>query len=235
VVANHNALTSAIQIVGDDVFVSGTSFEDTIAGKRAVWWKNGSIYGVVTGGHSSEATGLFVDSLDVYVSGSEVVAEITRARLWKNGRVVELEGGDGMSEANGVVKRGDDVFVFGTFTPFVFPFTSKAAYWKNGRKVEMDLPDGGSSATMTDLRFWGETMYATGSYYSGLKYEACYWENGMFKKMPADSHAEARGISAIRNRIRVIGNLHHGAGVVWDDGTLILQANGSRFNRILYK
>lgn len=235
VIANQNASTSAIQIQGGDIYVAGTRFEDRKTKTNAVWWKNGQINPLTNGVNRSEATGLFVDSLDVYVVGSEVVSETTMARLWKNGVRVPLEVADGMSEANGVIKHGEDVFVFGSFTPFVFPFSSRAVYWKNGKRIALDLPDGGSSASVTDLTFWGESMYITGYYYSGLKYEACYWENGMFKKMSAESHAEARGISAIRNRIRVIGNLHHGAGVIWDNGVITMQANGARFNKILYK
>lgn len=232
VVGGQNAVANAIQLFGDDIYVAGTLQEPL---KRAVWWKNGELKSLTAGTNPSEAKGLLVDSLNVYVAGSEVVSEVRRARLWKNGTLVALDDANGMSQAVGVVRQGDDVLVFGSYAPFVYPFTSKAVYWRNGKRIELDLPDGGGAAAVTDIAFWNETMYITGSYYSGLKYEACYWENGSFRKLPADSHAEARGISVFRNRVRVIGNLHHRAGVVWDNGVISLEAGEAIFNRILYK
>lgn len=105
---------------------------------KATLWKNGKEIYINTLNGESQATAIFINGKDVYISGS-----IERnAVYWKNGVAVQLDE-NGMAEDIKVI--GNDVYVVGQYLDEKAG-KREAALWKNGIKTKLSKSDQNSAA-----------------------------------------------------------------------------------------
>ncbi len=119
-ILDNDALALDIQVVGDDVHISGNRSGD---GKtRARIWKNGSGTDLTDGSSSASANSLFVTGTDIYVAGSIN----TKAVVWKNGGIFE-ELPTGTFPAESIFVYGNDIYTSGALSEGgnIFPFVAK--------------------------------------------------------------------------------------------------------------
>ena len=108
-------------------------------------------------------------------------------------------------------------------------FVAEATIWKNGEAVTLPSPTKVHS-TISAIAVNGTDVYAVGSYFAGsgpYTYVACYWKNGVFTALSAESnYSEASGIVISGNDIYISGKLNEHA-VYWKNGNLTsLPENG---------
>lgn len=81
---NNYASASAVAVSGNDVYVTGTMV--SAGGFSAVYWKNGNMVTLASGG---QATAITISGSDVYVLGSDSEGNTV---VWKNGILVVTLG-----------------------------------------------------------------------------------------------------------------------------------------------
>ncbi len=159
-----DAEIKAMQVVGADVYVTGTD------GGNAKYWKNG----VVTNLSNvlSQAYSIFVLGNDVYIGGSENINNTVVPKYWKNGVVITLGSKDGLVYSIQVI--GNDVYAVGRELNSANT-RSLAKYWKNG--VSVNLTDGisGGGAYATSIQVVGNDVHIVGAETTRAK----YWKNGV--------------------------------------------------------
>jgi hypothetical protein len=134
---------NAVYVSAQNVYVAGCEW-----GKGAMVWKNGNPQLLSQG--NAEASSVFVEGNDVYVTGHEDKGEGPFAMLWKNGNPQRLSQVNSVAES--VFVLNGDVFVVGheysgkqnqsdEYEGEIIKLTNKVAMlWKNG--VPQRLTDG---------------------------------------------------------------------------------------------
>lgn len=140
------AVTGMAVATNGDVYVAGYSYDIP---NVALYWKNGERVILGKGEGNSNATDIFVDDNDVYVSGWEIVNLSTGgrsksiARYWKNGESVDLTDGTIRAEANAIFVLDGEPYVVGE--EYISPTT--ATLWVNGETTRLSHEEYNGSAT----------------------------------------------------------------------------------------
>lgn len=100
-----SAQTSAIGVLGNDVYVTGYEIKRTTGKTVAKYWKNGVGVELTDGTFDAEASSIFISGNDVYISGFDGA----RAVYWKNG--VANNSGSGKIES--VYLLNNDLYTAG--------------------------------------------------------------------------------------------------------------------------
>ncbi|UAY52478.1 hypothetical protein [Ferruginibacter albus] len=161
----------AIQVVGNDVYVVGTSVDG-----KPVYWKNGVPVYLPFVDNYGNANSICVVGNDVYVVGDESgLNQTPHSIYWKNGIATNLAGGDGGSP-KAICVVNNDVYIAG-YTGSAIP-----AYWKNGTINNLANPNTERGYAYS-MCFSGNDMYICGGFYPdqlGMSNErAAYWKNGV--------------------------------------------------------
>ena len=82
---------------------------------QAILWKNGTVIPLTDGSHYAEATGIFIQGSDVYISGEETDYNdsVYVAKYWKNGQPVILSDSTSGYFTNSIFVDQNDVYVAG--------------------------------------------------------------------------------------------------------------------------
>jgi hypothetical protein len=150
---------------------------------RACYWKDGVRVDLET--VNSQATGIFVDGEDVYVSGYHFETGVQKGCYMKNGARFDLNGNK--SAANDIVVFNGDVYVVGSYLDA--SNKGQACYWKNGSMLDLNF--GGIVSTITVS---GGDVYMAGANWANSV--RCYWKNG--------ARTEWASSSDINNNVRDI-------------------------------
>ena len=103
---DYGAAAGEIAFVGNDVYVAGAVYNQSISDFNAVYWKNGQLIYLADPSVPSEANGIAVLGNDVYIGGG---AQETDSHghthfgpvYWKNGKMVSLNSAD--TSGNGFI------------------------------------------------------------------------------------------------------------------------------------
>lgn len=172
--ASGSSTAYGIAVNGSDVWTVGSG-----NGGYPVYWKNGAKTQV-----SSNTGCLYdvtVDNGNVYMCGNITIGSGTTnyAYYWMNGISHRLTNTVNSHQyiAIEIAVDGWDIYVSGYY--FDSSFNVHACYWKNEQFFELDDPVGTEAQAMTIL-IDGDTVYFGGYYANGSRYQACYWEDGVF-------------------------------------------------------
>jgi uncharacterized membrane protein len=169
----------SIFVTDDAVYVAGY---DVSVG--AVYWKNGTKIALVNANLSSRATGIFVSSNDVYISGYTRLSPSSSDNIacyWKNGVFNILGIADNLSFAGAILVNGNDIYVAG----YQYGTGAFRGYWKNS--VPVNLNTNQYEATVSSLFLSGNDIYAAGFTYANGKQKATYWKNGTLVSLHDDT------------------------------------------------
>lgn len=206
---------SDVFVAENDVYASGVYEKE---GKRySAYWKNGTVVDLTSGiDFQTEATAIYVDGKDVYVSGYKrtTSGDFDKVGYWKNGVFSEL----------GTAAHADDIFVQNGIVYVAGDDQGKLAYWKNG--VVNHLTAGTTSAKATGIVVKGNDVYVSGyENSSGGISVAKYWTNGIVTNLSdGTTHARATDLAISGTDLYVSGFTKNasGKGVVqyWKNGVV---------------
>ncbi len=173
------ARTSAIYVLGNNVFVAGHYKKGNST--TACYWKNGIKTDLSTDeGYTSS---IFAKENDVFIAGHYPKGDIARGCYWKNGVKVDLSNDSTESTfTRSIYVSGEDVFVAGFYrSTSNDKLVIRACYWKNGiRTICGDSSDAYSIATSITVD--GNNVYIAGEALTRKDEEiGCYWINGKNK------------------------------------------------------
>lgn len=214
---------SDVFVAGNDVYASGIYQKE---GKLySAYWKNGTVVDLTSGtDFQTDATAIFVDGKDVYVSGYKrpTSGDFDRVGYWKNGVFTEL----------GAAGHADDIIVQNGIVYVAGDDQGKLAYWKSG--VVNHLTPGTTTAKATGIVVKGNDVYVSGyEYSSGGISVAKYWVNGNVVNLTDGiTHARATDINIIGTDLYVSGHTKNesGKGIVqyWKNGVATNLTDGKQ-------
>ncbi len=160
-------------IMKKNVYVTGYYF-DKDKGSIPCYWINGTKLILPIDGYDGTVNNIYVDNLDVYISG-DYVNDGSMACYWKNGIRTDLNTKN--SETSSIYVSGSDVYVAGSYDTDCAPI---ACYWKNGTKIDLSKKHKDFAVYTTGIKIVDQDIYVSGYYEKGfLKSTACYWKNGV--------------------------------------------------------
>jgi len=190
--SNVDSTTTAIAVVGSDVYVVGDYYDAGSLNRIPCYWKNGKRIDL----EGSSAVAIAVSGSDVYIAGWYDVFDDGIplggwvACYWKNGKRTDFwtNGPKTGSQAYAIAVVGSDVYVAGQSNAYSDFY---ASYWKNGTRTRLHFPDSGRSSPIDSranaIAVAGSDVFVTGRYEAGgyndtgtyiYKFRACYWKNG---------------------------------------------------------
>jgi len=170
----------------------------------AKYWVNGQPTDLTDGTTEARASGIWIDSNDVYIAGIEIAKkgndEVTQAKYWKNGTPVLLAVKEGEAYAQSIYVTNGDVYVSGyaTIGNSIYPL-----YWKNGQEtVFKDIV--GGVAFPTSIAAAGADVYLMADERRPMEtnqpfdyFNLVYWKNKQKITVPlTSSDAEAKSIQS---------------------------------------
>jgi predicted RecA/RadA family phage recombinase len=153
--------TSGIGIIGQDVYVSGSTSSGT-----AVYWKNGIPVTLSPDSGTNYANDLVINGNDVYIVGDlhSNYFQTQIATIWKNGVAMNLTDGSRFAVANGICVSGSDVYACGGELDESGSYI-KAEYWKNGTRFI--LSDSSCVSVANGITVSGTDVYVGGNRTAG--------------------------------------------------------------------
>lgn len=229
----------SIYVVDKDVYVAGE--ENSSAGLRAVYWKNGVPTYLTNGANAALANSIYVTGNDIYVAGYELNnnnANTPTAKYWKNGVPVSLTAGNSYNSGilSSICVIGSDVYATG-FTSNAYLGHHIATYWKNG--IAFPLSDSNNTiASSQSIFVKGNDIYVAGMEKPGLGIAgvpvAKYWKNGTGVSLTSGVQFAGNSIFAVGSDLYVAGYEYDGitgysVAKYWKNGLPVSLTDGSKF------
>jgi hypothetical protein len=169
----------------------------------AKFWMDGQETALTNGTTDAMANAICVSGSDVYIAGTETIANYESPVYWKNNTEVKLPIKSAYGQANAICVSGNDMYIAGTDS-------ISAVYWKNGVETILDVTEKGSSATAICVS--GNDLYVAGK----DSYNAVYWKNGNIVQLTSYSvptqNEKVSGISVIEGKVYVVGYIYYAGG-----------------------
>jgi hypothetical protein len=197
------ASCSSFKVVGNDIYVAGSIFDDAALHYVAAYWKNISAH-VLTPDSIGMATAIGVDGNNVYVAGIEANGQKFMGKCWKNGDATVLsENVNGVDGIYGLDVSDGNVYVGGNE---VKNGRVVATYWKNAEAVQLSSSEG-RNTSLHDLNVFESNVYATGIDIDpdSAKGNLILWKNGASKVLATQSTIFVSGMTVRDGHALVIG------------------------------
>jgi hypothetical protein len=194
----------------------------------ACYWKDGAIvelYNVA--GNDAEAQSIFIDGVDVYVSGYYTSSGTKIACYWKNGTRVDLytSGTISESDALSIAVEASFVYIAGFY---VNGSGYNSCYWKNPSSESSSTSDSlntlmtAVSTKAESVFVLGGTVYIAGYYSTATHYIPCYWVNNSdtitsFSLDDGVLWGYATSISVSKNIVYIAGHQGTKKSCYWTD------------------
>ena len=177
---------------GGGVYVSGRN------GSTAVYWKDSIQHNLNNDGLGAHASGIFVDSGNVYLSGTCTDAHNNKACYWKNGDRTYLKNKAANDYVptfgNGIYVSNNNVYVAGNISYSGYNLHTTAAYWVDNTDSCKEL----STSTVDTADATSIFAYTAGGhiYVGGIEttgdltsdYNASYWDNDTLVTLPSKGY-----------------------------------------------
>jgi hypothetical protein len=173
-------VATGIDVVGTDVYVSGTGINPSTGASAALYWKNGVLTTLPTGGTTDDVwtTGIAVSGTgEVYISGY-TGRFATTAVYWKDGvlKALASSGSGGITGPVFVATNGD---------VYIPNRNASPSYWLNGALKTLPSPTPASLPHVNAVKEIGGIVYAIGANGAGPWETALYWRSGSLQYMMA--------------------------------------------------
>jgi len=190
-------LASSLAVVliscgGGGVYVSGRN------GATAVYWQDGAQHNLNNDGLYAHASGIFVDSGNVYLSGTCTDAHNNKACYWKNGERTYLKNKAAddyiQTFGNGIYVANNNVYVAGSIAYLGDSQHNTAAYWVDNTASCTEI----STKTVATADATSIFAYTAGGhiYVGGMETtgdltsddNASYWDNDTLVTLPSKGY-----------------------------------------------
>lgn len=195
----------SVFVKDNDVFVAGTTYNNTTQKYSAVYWKNG-IANYLGEGYGES---IFVDGNDIYVAGEVRINNTLVAAYWKNGTPTELTNGLVLSIARSIEVKNNNVYVAGYILE---DGKSKPMLWTNGTATVQGPTD--RTGEVNDLHVDGTTKYTCGA--DASPSTGVYWKNN--ERFVVNNAYSINGITSNKNDVYVVGYNSDYNGAIWKNG-----------------
>lgn len=207
---------TGIQVVGNDVYVSGIYMDPITGDGTAMYWLNGNATTLSLGNLTGESwtTGITVSATgDVYISGF-LGRYMKTAVYWLNGVIHVLPNG-GLTSPAALASNGD-VYVSNP---------DYQTYWKNGILNTLPTSQSNTFYNALGIAVDGTDVYVVGSRLSNISNGkvALYWKNNAIYELTQETaYYEARDV-AVYNGISYASGM---GGPDWDHEYVGIWVNG---------
>ncbi|MEI6092727.1 MAG: hypothetical protein WCQ47_03485 [bacterium] len=197
-------ILSACGSGGVSVYVSGQN------GSTAVYWQDGTQHNLDNSGIAASASGIVVDSGNIYVSGTCSDVHNEKACYWKNGTVTILKSKDAddyrETWGRGISVANNNIYVAGYVNYNGTGVYGRAAYWIDNTASCTEISDATAPADAKSIFVSNGHIYVGGmenhNGYTGYE-EAVYWDNDSRVLVASNGYIQA--ISASGSQIYTAG------------------------------
>ena len=171
---------------GGGVYVSGRN------SATAVYWQDGIQHNLNNDGLGASASGIFVDSGNVYLSGTCTDAHNNKACYWKNGERTYLKNKAANDYVptfgNGIHVSNNNVYVAGSIAYLGYNLNLTAAYWIDNTDSCTEITTSIFSYTAGGHIYVGGTATTGGS---NNDENASYWDNDTLVNLPSKGYVNS--------------------------------------------
>lgn len=214
-----NTFTGSVNVSGKDVYVAGTSEDNSTS--KATLWKNGIPTYLNSSTGNTYGLQVLVVSNNVYVRGTNTGFDF-RTIIWKNGAPSyyynDLEG-----ESSCMFINGNDLYVSGIdkssgkYLPVIY---------KNNDITFLPVPVNFTVASnRVSVYVNGSDVYVSGTVRNNNRFKAVLWKNGQLSYLDTTYNSAASIIQGIGSDVYVLGSIQK-EGQAWHN---IVWKNGQRF------
>ncbi len=211
---------SKIAVSGNDIYIAGSRYQNSLPYYRASVWKNGVLHFRDNSILETLASGIALNGSAVIVCGREanISSGVVAGRYWVNGTATTVPDS---YELYSVATSGSDIYTAG-----VIPGSNQPAYWKNTSRTM--LQSAGQVGFTSEILVAGTDVYVAGYESVSSRYQPRLWKNGEYQTLANtyNQGGQAFGLFIDGTDVYVAGQLRHtqGAGnqvaVIWKNGVM---------------
>lgn len=163
-----------IAILGNDIYVVGTSYYFTIGFiEEPCYWKNGIINYLDGYREMANDKSISISGNDVFITGLYE----NKVCYWKNGKIINLTDKEQSFINEKIFVSGKDVYVLATelIGDFESGIVNKIQLWKNKDLIALESSDNVEAGA---LFVYGNDVYVAAAQKTAKKEKICFWKNG---------------------------------------------------------